>query len=118
MKHPHQLNKLAFGEASLTYYHTEPSKYPYLNLNIRPTQEFAVEQGRLKLASLSFSSGDNQGVTLVTPDTADLMELGEEEFIIRRGSKQARLRLDSYINTEENYVSVRPFYSLRQQVVY
>ncbi|KAK6337597.1 MutS protein msh5 [Orbilia blumenaviensis] len=81
-----------------------------VDLSIRPTPEFSVEQGRDRLASLDFDT-DGDFVTFITPNEVDSVEAGNEFGLgpipgRPLSKKQNRLRLESYIDTEGNYVSV------------
>ncbi|KAF3940947.1 hypothetical protein ABW19_dt0205564 [Dactylella cylindrospora] len=81
------------------------------SLNVRPAQEFSVEQGRNKLAGLNFYPKGFQDATFITPDNMDLMDVDSLDSLLGgpdhlSGNKQSILRLDSYIDTENNWVSV------------
>ncbi|KAJ6257392.1 hypothetical protein Dda_8281 [Drechslerella dactyloides] len=84
------------------------------DLSIRPASEFSVEQGKNKLASLTFDAENLQATAFMTPTDAEVMAVDGELRFGRTsewnangaGHKQSILRLDSYIDTEGNYVSV------------
>ncbi|KAK6500442.1 MutS protein msh5 [Arthrobotrys musiformis] len=81
-----------------------------VDMNIRPAPEFSVEQARNKLASLNFDTMDDHA-TFVTPNDINPAD-SEDGLDLRPGpekapsKKQSMLRLESYIDTEANYVSV------------
>ncbi|KAF3913411.1 hypothetical protein ABW20_dc0109215 [Dactylellina cionopaga] len=81
------------------------------NLNIRPAPEFSVEHGRNKLANLAFDSEIYQGGTFITPNDENAMDI-DDEFGLGSmsrstiGKKQRMLRLESFIDTEGNFISV------------
>lgn len=81
-----------------------------VDMSIRPAPEFSVEQGRNKLASLDFDTNDEYA-TFMTPNDANFMDADDEYGLgpmPERATckKQSVLRLESYIDTEGNYVSV------------
>ncbi|EPS45841.1 hypothetical protein H072_260 [Dactylellina haptotyla CBS 200.50] len=78
------------------------------DLSIRPTPEFSVEQGRNKLASLNFGGQDCEQATFITPDDVESMDLDDGGFGCESipSRKQAMLKLESYIDTEGNFVSI------------
>ncbi|KAF3286925.1 MutS protein msh5 [Orbilia oligospora] len=84
--------------------------YPGVDLSIRPAPEFSVEQGRNKLSNLDFESNDEYA-TFITPNDTNAMD-DDDEYGLgpmpgrATGKKQSMLRLESYIDTEGNYVSV------------
>lgn len=83
------------------------------DLSIRPASEFSVEQGKHKLANLVFNAEDLDA-SLVTPNDREAMQIdeelrqnrGEEPNANPTGLKQNILRLDAYIDSEGNFVSV------------
>ncbi|KAF3312754.1 MutS protein msh5 [Orbilia oligospora] len=84
--------------------------YPGVDLSIRPAPEFSVEQGRNKLSNLDFESNDEYA-TFITPNDTNATD-DDDEYGLgpmpgrATGKKQSMLRLESYIDTEGNYVSV------------
>ncbi|KAK6359117.1 MutS protein msh5 [Orbilia brochopaga] len=93
---------------------TETATTMATDLNIRPASEFSVEQGMNKLANLTFDAQDLQAASFVTPTDTEAMEIDDELRFGQHhqhdgnttGTKQSVLRLESYIDTEGNYVSV------------
>ncbi|KAF3174122.1 MutS protein msh5 [Orbilia oligospora] len=84
--------------------------YPGVDLSIRPAPEFSVEQGRNKLSNLHFESNDEY-TTFITPKDTNAMDEDDGYGLgpipgRATGKKQSMLRLESYIDTEGNYVSV------------
>ncbi|KAK6530659.1 MutS protein msh5 [Arthrobotrys megalospora] len=83
---------------------------PGIDLNIRPAPEFSVEQGRNKLASLDLDI-DGDEAMFITPNDANGMG-ADDEFGLGPipgrafSKKQSILRLEGYIDTEGNFVSV------------
>ncbi|KAF3910543.1 hypothetical protein ABW21_db0201173 [Orbilia brochopaga] len=92
---------------------TETTTTIAADLSIRPASEFSVDQGKNRLANLKFDSESLQAASFITPTDTEAMEIdgelrfghGPQRKAEAPGQKQSILRLDSYIDTEGNYVS-------------
>ncbi|EWC48920.1 hypothetical protein DRE_00225 [Drechslerella stenobrocha 248] len=102
-----------FGAADPSSDSESSTSVPAPDMSIRPAPEFSVEQGKHKLATLNFDREMVQTASFITPNDVEIMEVDDELRFGRSrantnnpGKKQSILRLDTYIDTEGNYVSV------------